>query len=204
VDLNCGRACFSAYLNRGRVYDLLGQYQRALEDFNEAIHLDPSNVDVYNARGLTNYNLNKYQRALEDFNEAIRLNPKNSLAFTMRGNIYKLLGQYQRAIKDCSQAIRLPSQKDLPSIFIPIAYRDRGTSYFKLGQYQHAIDDYTKAINFEPNNPENWKLRARAFGILGFRGDSKYFSQMCYDFRQTCRLGKCKPLREAVKIGLCE
>jgi tetratricopeptide (TPR) repeat protein len=85
------------YYNRGMAYYYLGQYQRATEDYSEAIRLKPDYVDAYNNRGIAYYDLGQYKRAIEDYSVAIRLKPDNTNAYNNRGNAYCGLGQYQKA-----------------------------------------------------------------------------------------------------------
>ena len=40
-----------AYINPGAAYVNLRQYQRAIEDYNEAIRLKPDDADTYSNRG---------------------------------------------------------------------------------------------------------------------------------------------------------
>ena len=58
--------------NRGIAYADLGQYQRAIEDYNEAIRLKPDYAMAYSNRGIAYSKLGQYQRAIEDYNKAIR------------------------------------------------------------------------------------------------------------------------------------
>jgi tetratricopeptide (TPR) repeat protein len=63
----------TAFDNRGVAYRLKGEYDRALQDYEQAIHLNPSNANAYNNRGII-YRINgEYARAIADYDEAIWL-----------------------------------------------------------------------------------------------------------------------------------
>jgi tetratricopeptide (TPR) repeat protein len=53
-------------VNRGAVYGKLGQYDRALEDFNKGIELGPDALDGYLNRSLLFTQLNKLALAIAD------------------------------------------------------------------------------------------------------------------------------------------
>src|SRR5664280_2946637 len=93
--------------NRGTVYATKGQYDRAIEDFDQAIRLNPQDADVFNNRGIAFKNKGQYDRAIQDYDQAIKLNPDKAGAFNNRGKAYANKGQYDRAIQDYDQAIRL-------------------------------------------------------------------------------------------------
>jgi tetratricopeptide (TPR) repeat protein len=42
-----------AYLNSGIEYHALGQYERAIQSYDEAIRLDSENAKTYNKKGIT-------------------------------------------------------------------------------------------------------------------------------------------------------
>ncbi len=70
-----GNRLASIFENRGIEFSKKGAIERAREDYNEALRLNPSSFSVYNDRG-DDYRLAKdYDRAIQDLNEAIRLNP---------------------------------------------------------------------------------------------------------------------------------
>ncbi len=77
-----------AYSNRGSVYDDLGQHQRAIEDYDEAIRLDPQDAAAYNNRGLAYVDLGQFQKATIDLDEAIRLDPQLAMAYNNRSLAY--------------------------------------------------------------------------------------------------------------------
>jgi len=126
------------YYNRGIDYSNLGQYQRAIEDYNQAIRLKPDYAEAYFNRGLAYDKLGQYQRAIEDFNEAIHLQPDDAEVYIGRGVAFGGLGQYQRAIVDYNEAIRL--RPDLAG-----AYNNRGVVYFMQGNNELGCHDAQKA-----------------------------------------------------------
>jgi len=68
-----------------------------IEDYTEAIRLDPESVSNYNMRGLAYCEQCQYDLGIEDFTEAIRLDPAN---YSNRGSAYKKKGEHDLAAKD--------------------------------------------------------------------------------------------------------
>ena len=65
----------TAFKNRGNAHDDKGEYARALEDYDQAVTINPLDADAFNSRGTAYAALARYERAVLDFDEAIRLNP---------------------------------------------------------------------------------------------------------------------------------
>ena len=59
--------------NRGNAYYDLGQYERAIEDWDEAIRLNPQAADAYYNRGLAYERLGRQEQADRDFAKAKEL-----------------------------------------------------------------------------------------------------------------------------------
>ena len=56
-----------------------------LEDYDQAIHLDPHSTRAHHNRGVAKKKLGQYQSAIKDYNQAIRLDPDNAQAYYKRG-----------------------------------------------------------------------------------------------------------------------
>jgi tetratricopeptide (TPR) repeat protein len=119
------------------------QYDRAIEDYNEAIRLDPNSALAFIDRGVAYYFKDNYEKAIADYDAAIRIDPKRSHAYTNRGAAYKKLGRVDRAIEDESEAIKLDP-------LVPEYFDNRGLSYADNGDYDRAIIDYNEAIRLAP------------------------------------------------------
>lgn len=165
----------------------MGQFNKAIADYDEAIRLDSEHVDAYNNRANVYCELGQYERAIDDFNEAIRLDPEYALVYYNRGNTYRVLGQYERAIDDFNEAIRLDPQ-------YAEAYDNRGVAYLLLGQYERAINDYDEAIRLDPEVANGYVLRAIAYTYIGMDAKAQQ------DVNRAVELGfDRKSLEEAIE-----
>jgi len=119
-------------------YRKLGQYQRAIEDFDKAIQLDPGYANgfgIYTERGYAYVELGQYQRAIQDFDMPIRLDPGWQYGYSNRGRSYGSLGQYQRAIQDFDKVIQQNPGLGKECINTSNkAYIFRSLAYLALGQ----------------------------------------------------------------------
>ncbi len=61
-----GKGLAVAYYNRGIAYRHLNEYRQAIEDYGQALLLDPGFALAYNNRGNAYRHLNEYRRAIED------------------------------------------------------------------------------------------------------------------------------------------
>jgi tetratricopeptide (TPR) repeat protein len=144
------------YLNRGTAYEEKGDHDRAVQDFDQAIYLNPKDEIPYYDRGYSYKKKGNYDRAIQDFTQALHLNPNFERAYYDRGNVYIDKDDYDRAIQEFDQAIRL-NPKD------PYAYNNRGAAYHKKGDYDRAIQDFNEAIQLNPNYTSAYFSRGSAY-----------------------------------------
>ncbi len=79
-----GKELAWAYNNRGLAYAYLGNPARAIEDYDQALRLDPGLVVAYLGRGVVYNALGLYRRAIKDYDEALRIDPGSTLAYNNR------------------------------------------------------------------------------------------------------------------------
>ena len=99
-----------AYCKRGKANYQLGQYQAAIEDYDQAICLEPKLAFAYNNRGKAKYRLDQYQEAIKDFGQAICLEPKLAVAYYNRGAAKEKLECIDKARSDLQIALRLAQE----------------------------------------------------------------------------------------------
>ncbi|MDH6098039.1 tetratricopeptide repeat protein [Anabaenopsis sp. FSS-46] len=92
------------YFNRGVDRSDLGDNQGAIDDYTQAIHIDPNYANAYNNRGLARSNLGDYQSAIDDYTQAIQIDPNYAQAYYNRGLARYFLGDNQGEIDDFKTA----------------------------------------------------------------------------------------------------
>ena len=65
-----------AHNNRGNAYTAKGDYDRAIQDFDQSIKLNPTYAKPFNNRGVAYLRKGEYDLAIKAFDEAIKLNPE--------------------------------------------------------------------------------------------------------------------------------
>ncbi|MTJ19335.1 tetratricopeptide repeat protein [Dolichospermum sp. UHCC 0299] len=152
------RAAF--YFNRGIGKSDLGDKQGAINDFTQAIKIDPNLAQAYNNRGFFKGELGDKQGAINDYNQAIKIDPNLAQAYYNRGIVRAELGDKQEAIDDFNQAIKINPN-------LAEAYYNRGIVRNELGDKPGAIDDYNLAIKINPNYAKAYNNRGLVRNQLG-------------------------------------
>jgi len=84
-----------------------GRYSQAIEEYSEAILLDPKLSEAYHNRALCHAMLGNYSSAVSDAGRAISLNPGYGLTYALRGLLYADMGRTSQAIADLEKALEL-------------------------------------------------------------------------------------------------
>ncbi|MCC5606740.1 tetratricopeptide repeat protein [Nostoc sp. CHAB 5834] len=116
-----------------------GNYQEAIENFNQAIALEKDFAVAYSDRCLAYLQLQDYHQAVTDCTQAINFAPDNSEAYLNRGVAHYRQGDYPSAIIDLNRAVALK-----PSDFR--AYYNRGLARAGNGKDSEAILDFNLAL----------------------------------------------------------
>ena len=62
---------FKALFNRGFAFDKIGDFDRAIHDYSEAIKIDPNNAYTYYNKGISLDRKGDYDEAIRCFSKAI-------------------------------------------------------------------------------------------------------------------------------------
>jgi tetratricopeptide (TPR) repeat protein len=125
--------------------------KEAINLADEAIRLEPTSAEAYNAKGLAHYAFSEYEQALGAYTKATELNPTYKEAFYNRGVCYYWLSKNEMALADFQKAIDLDKQDArsyaaLGALYakmssLAIHQKKEAKKYFDLAEktYQEAI-----------------------------------------------------------------
>ena len=164
------KVCRSAiHFTRGAAEAALENHDVAIEDYNNALELNPKHVQAYINRGHAKNARGDTDGAIEDFSNAIQLNPEEGTAYFSRGGIKSKIEDYEGAIDDYNFAIKHnPEPAKLYYI-----YYIRGNAKLKLDDFADAIDDYDNAIRLHPKYANAYNKRGKAKEALGQHEDAE-------------------------------
>ena len=119
------------------------EYDRAIQDFDQAIKLDPNNAPAFGNRCLARATVNRLQKAVVDCNEALRLRLGDD-AFSIRGLVYLKLKKLELALTDYDAALQA-NPKNAFSLY------GRGIAKRLSGDEAGAIADIAAAEQISPD-----------------------------------------------------
>ena len=148
-----------SYAKRGSAYNIKGNLDRALADFNSAIKLKPFLVEALLYRGGVYFSQGKKHLAFSDISQGLRLEPDNVEGLIARGALFMFDGNFDMAMSDFNEAIRLKPDE-------PQAFLNRGTVFLMRGDSDRAFANFNMAIELKPDFAEAYRNRGSAYARL--------------------------------------
>ena len=90
-------------MNRGSAWVEKKEFDKAINDYNEAIRLDPTLALARFVRGDVWSAKKEYDKAIDDYTEAVRLDPKYALAYSKLASL--LATCPDKSVRDGKQAV---------------------------------------------------------------------------------------------------
>ena len=137
------------YNNRGNIYKMLKQYDKAMADYDKAISLDSNYISPLVGKMSIYLMTTKFDDALSTSDKILKIDPKVDSVYYQRGIIYEVKNDYDNALKNYNLAIKYEPKRN------PAAYHYRGNIYFKKEDFKSAIKDYKKSLDCYKNAAKN-------------------------------------------------
>lgn len=141
------------YIVNGDVHFQSRQYDKAIENYQKAIEINPDNDRAHHKLGIVYFNLGLYATAIENYTKAIDINPNKIEAYHGRGIVYGMQSEYQKSITDLTKALQIDKTVEATDSRFPLRaniYHNRGFIYLHLEEYQKSLADFEKAIEINP------------------------------------------------------
>ena len=136
------------YSNRCTAYIALEQYDRAMEDADECVRLQPTWAKGYLRRGRVYFRMGQLERAERVLKEGLELDPGNDA-------LKKELEAVMNAIAE-----KMARQRE------SLEAKERAIEAFNEQNYRGAVDLLKKAIKLDPENHIFYSNRAAAYMAL--------------------------------------
>ena len=90
----------------GNIYHDLSLYKEAIDEYNKAIQLRPTFVDIKNRLGIVYRDIQDYSKAIKELEEVIAINPDYTPARINMGITYYAMGRKDKAKAEWQEALR--------------------------------------------------------------------------------------------------
>lgn len=98
---------YGYYVERSRVYRIMGQYDKAHEDLSVAATFDPACVEVLQEKALLAMEQGNYEQAIGLCNEAIMYNADDASLYLLRAENFKRLNDSEGAARNYEMVLNL-------------------------------------------------------------------------------------------------
>ncbi len=128
-------------LNRGFAYEQLGQFDKAVADYDAALKIMPNDAQTYFSKADLEFNqLKQTQAAVDDYTKGLALDKTNTGALLNRAAGYFQLKNFAAALADLNGALGVkPGDPDIT--------KNRAAVHMQLKDYKSAIVDYSTYIS---------------------------------------------------------
>ena len=160
----------------GDQYYEAGEYEKAIQQYNEYLKLKPRHIkSIYN-RGRAYAQIGEYDLAVEDYLKVLKLEPKYASALVSLGIDYYRKGDFDNAAYYSS----LAAEYEPDNAQVQLHY---GMALHRLGKTDEALSAYGKAIRLNSSLGEAFYYRGALRLVLNQRRAA------CSDFEAARRLG---------------
>ena len=133
------------YMKIGGIYNLQNQFNKAIDNYNQAKALNPANSEIYNLLADIYITKKQWKEVLSNYQKIVELEPKNPNAYYNLGNALMVLKQYGKA-----KAAFVNSLKYKPDL--ASAHYNIGVIYWIGGNYKASAREWQITIKLDPNH----------------------------------------------------
>ncbi|WP_461207508.1 tetratricopeptide repeat protein [Clostridium sp. DL1XJH146] len=137
--------CYRILIDLAECYNLLAEYNTAIEYCDKAFNLDKTNYLIPYKKGRILYNIKRYNNALEAYNKCLKINPNHYDSYFDKGEILYMQNKYTDAQYCYEQAIFINKNR-------PDAYIGLSLLFTQLGNIEKSFSYAKKALSLDPTD----------------------------------------------------
>jgi tetratricopeptide (TPR) repeat protein/TolB-like protein len=154
----------------GLLFDGTGQYEKAADQFQKAIQLEPTSDRAYANLAKAYRQLNQLDKAEDVYQRAISLRPQYWLGYTQLGNFYVRQAEYEKAA-----AMYRRSTELAPDSYL--GFNNLGAALLYAGKDQEAALAFEKSIAIRPNRDAYNNVAVALFRLRRFQDSVSNFKE---------------------------
>jgi tetratricopeptide (TPR) repeat protein len=133
--------------NAGRKFYVDGEYEKAIEAYEEDLFKKPSSAELYFNLAQAYGKVGQHKKEIWAYQQSIKLNPKMAQSYYNLGNAYNDFGDKRKAIDSYNEAIRLKSDYLKAHYFIC-------KTYAEIGDKENAIKELEIVKKIDSNSAD--------------------------------------------------
>ena len=190
----------SAYFSRARNMLIAGQYQDAINCYEETLVFDGPQAITFSFVGECYEKMEKYEQALIHYDQSIHLDPTWADAWIGRGVVKDILNRLPEALRDLENATRIAPDN-------PDSWYYYANTLARSERFPEALKSYEKLNSIEPQSLEGWmdhadllmKLKGPEAALKKFtEGEMVHKLNAKYKYRVASYLLRCGREQQAL------
>lgn len=115
------------------------QFQKALQEYQRVLKLNPSNNQARNNLGLVYKDMGDLDRAATEYMQLIAREPNNAKAYHNLGTIYYLQGRFPEAVQEFRKALAIDGNNVESYVNLALAYKRQGLTGEAAQVFEHVL-----------------------------------------------------------------
>ena len=140
---------------KARIYEMLGEMDKAIEQLSMCIELQPEDALFYETRAQMYYEQNQYDLADKDYAKIIDLDKGSVMGYMGIGRNAVAEERYDDAIKQFDYVLKMHNDYSQ-------GYSFRAEAYMKSGEFKKAAEDIVKALEINDDNKAFYLMQEMA------------------------------------------
>jgi eukaryotic-like serine/threonine-protein kinase len=168
--LDLGNAGAEGHMCLGLLEDGTGQYEKAAEQFQQAVQLEPANERAYTSLAGAYQHLNQPDKAEETYKRAISVRPQYWRVYSFLGTFYISQAEYEKA----ATLFRRATELDPDSY---VAFNNLGAAFLYAGKDDEATQAFEKSLALRPTRDAYNNVAVAQFHLHRFKDSVQNFKE---------------------------